>query len=151
MAVKNTFKVFLSKDLRKKYGIRSFSLAKGDIVTIEAGSKKGEGGKVLDINHVDAKVSIEGITANKADGKQKAFMIDPSNLKITRLDLSRQERLQKIKDLAARKNIIVEDEPAPAVEAPEAEIPEVPESQSEPEEETEEEKAEGENEDDQQN
>ena len=41
MTVKNTFKVYLSKDLRKKYGLRSFPLAKGDIVTIEAGSKKG--------------------------------------------------------------------------------------------------------------
>ena len=151
MTVKNTFKVYLSKDLRKKYGLRSFPLAKGDIVTIEAGSKKGEGGKVLDINHVDSKVSIEGITATKADGKQKAFMVDPSNLKITRLDLSRQERLQKIKDLAARKNIIVEEEPVPEEKAPEPEVPEIAEEQEQPEENVEEDKPEDENEDDKQN
>lgn len=121
MSIKNTFKVYLSKDLRKKYGIRSFPIAKGDIVTIEAGSRKGEGGKVIDIDHVSARVSIEGITVSKADDKQKAFPIDPSNLKITRLDLSRQERLQKIRDLAARKNIVVEEEPEPVQNEAESE------------------------------
>jgi large subunit ribosomal protein L24 len=99
---------------------------------------------------VDSKVSIEGITATKADGKQKAFMVDPSNLKITRLDLSRQERLQKIKDLAARKNIIVEEEPVPEEKAPEPEVPEIAEEQEQPEENVEEDKPEDENEDDKQ-
>ncbi|MEM0155516.1 MAG: 50S ribosomal protein L24 [Thermoplasmataceae archaeon] len=113
MSIKNTFKVFLSKDLRKRYGIRSFPIAKGDIVTIEAGSRKGEGGKVIEVDHVSERISIEGITVSKADNKQKAFFVDPSNLKITRLDLSRQERLQKIRNLAAKKNITVEEEPEP--------------------------------------
>ena len=77
-------------------------------------------------------------------------MVDPSNLKITRLDLSRQERLQKIKDLAARKNIIVEEEPIPEEKAPEPEVPEIAEEQEQPEENVEEDKPEDENEDDKQ-
>jgi large subunit ribosomal protein L24 len=127
MAIKKTFKVFLSKDLRKKYGIRSFPLAKGDIVTIEAGSRKGEGGKVIEVDHVGERISIEGITVSKADNKQKAVFVDPSNLRITRLDLSRQERLQKIRNLAARKNITVEEEPEPA-ESEAAPVEEAPET-----------------------
>ncbi|KAA8922901.1 50S ribosomal protein L24 [Thermoplasma sp.] len=106
--------VSLSKDLRKKYGIRSFPVIKGDVVKVISGSKKGEGGKVAEVDHASGLVVVEGITIAKADGKQKGFGIQPEKLQITHLDLSRGDRFDKIKTLAARKNIVVEKpEPEP--------------------------------------
>jgi len=111
--MKSKLNVSLSKDLRKKYGIRNFAVVKGDIVTVKSGGKKSEGGKVVDVDRVSGKISIEGITIAKADGKQKEYYLDPRNIRITRLDLSKPERLQRLKFLAGQKNIQVEDVPEP--------------------------------------
>ena len=111
--MKSKLNVSLSKDLRKKYGIRNFAVVKGDIVTVKSGGKKSEGGKVVDVDRVSGKISIEGITIAKADGKQKEYYLDPRNIRITRLDLSKPERLQRLRFLAGRKNIQVEDVPEP--------------------------------------
>lgn len=105
--------VALNHELRKKYGIRRFPVVKGDIVKIVAGSRKGEGGKVIAVSHKTNKISIEGITLPKADGKQVAYYIDHSNLVITKLDLSIEGRYNKIKDITARRNL-----PAPEPEQP---------------------------------
>ncbi len=111
--MKSKLNVSLSKDLRKKYGIRNFAVVKGDIVTVKSGGKKSEGGKVVDVDRVSGKISIEGITIAKADGKQKEYYLDPRNIRITRLDLSKPERLQRLRFLAGQKNIQVEDVPEP--------------------------------------
>lgn len=121
----NKISVSLSKDLRKKYGIRSFPVATGDVVTIRTGSRKGEGGKVIKVNHRTKRVSIDGITISKADDKQEEFPLPSNILRITRLELSSPGRLQKIRELAARKNIVVEEVPEPEPE------PEVAEEESE--------------------
>ena len=121
----NKISVALSKDLRKKYGIRSVPIATGDVVTIRTGSRKGEGGKVISVDHRSRRVSIDGITISKADGKQEEYLLPSNIIKITRLELSSPGRLQKIRDLAARKNIVVEEEPEPEPEPEVAE--EVPE------------------------
>ena len=133
--INNKINVSLSKDLRKKYGIRRFPIVKGDIVKIISGSRKGEGGKVIDVDHKTMKVSIEGVTIAKADGKQVSFFIDHSNLSITKLDLSRNDRYEKIKEIAARKNL-----PPPEPEVTEEEPKE--EAKEEIEEKTEEKKEE---------
>ncbi|MGC8608893.1 MAG: 50S ribosomal protein L24 [Thermoplasmata archaeon] len=112
----NKMYVSLSKELRKKYGVRSFPIMKGDTVTIIAGSNRKEGGKVADVDHKENRVIIEGITIAKTDGKQKAFGIAPSNLRITHLDLSKNERIEKIKNLASLKHIEVPDIPEPVPE-----------------------------------
>ena len=105
--------VSLNRELRKKYGIRHFPVVKGDIVKIVSGSRKGEGGKVIGVSHKTKKISIEGITIAKADGKQVEYYIDHSNLVITKLDLSIEGRYNKIKETTARRNL-----PAPEPEAP---------------------------------
>lgn len=122
--------VSLSKDLRKKYGIRSFPVIKGDVVKVISGSKKGEGGKVAEVDHVSGLVVVEGITIAKADGKQKGFGIQPEKLQITHLDLSRGDRFDKIKSLAARKNIVVE-KPEPEPEPKKEEAAEAQETKEE--------------------
>ncbi len=110
-------KVSLSSDLRKRFGLRSFAISEGDIIRVRSGSRKGEGGKVVKVDHATGKVSVEGITISKADGKQKEFFLEPNSLMITRLDLSRQERLSRIREIAALKKITI-SEPTPEELAP---------------------------------
>jgi ribosomal protein L24p/L26e, archaeal/eukaryotic len=86
---------------------------KGDVVKIVSGSRKGEGGKVIGVSHKTRKISIEGITIAKADGKQVEYYIDHSNLVVTKLDLSIEGRYNKIKETTARRNL-----PTPEPEAP---------------------------------
>ncbi|MCL4328789.1 MAG: 50S ribosomal protein L24 [Candidatus Thermoplasmatota archaeon] len=111
--------VRLNKDLRKKYGIRSFPVSTGDVVSIKKGPKKGEGGKVLDVDHTALIVLVDGITVSKADGKQKEYYVQPSMLEITRLDVSHRGRLEKLKAKAALRDIVVEEEPEPIEETKE--------------------------------
>ncbi|WP_010901667.1 50S ribosomal protein L24 [Thermoplasma acidophilum] len=122
--------VSLSKDLRKKYGIRSFPVIMGDVVKVISGSRKGEGGKVAEVDHASGLVVVEGITIARADGKQKGFGIQPEKLQITHLDLSRGDRFDKIKSLAARKNIVVE-KPEPEPEPRKEETAEAQEAKEE--------------------
>jgi large subunit ribosomal protein L24 len=105
----NKISVGLSLDLRKKYGLRSFPIVKGDVVRIMKGSRKGEGGKVMDVDHIRSRITVEGITIAKADNKQKEFTLQPNFVEITRLDLSRNERVQKIRKLAALKKIVIDE------------------------------------------
>ena len=157
-------KVTLSSDLRKRYGIRAFPIAAGDIVKVKAGKRKGEGGKVVDVNHTSGRVSVEGITIAKEDGKQTELYLRAQDLTITKLDFSRDERLQKIRQIAAIKRITIQEpEPEEAEETPaeiEAEATETKEAdtleesaeepqaetEEEPEEDVEEEKSESEEE-----
>ncbi|MEM0139344.1 MAG: 50S ribosomal protein L24 [Ferroplasma sp.] len=106
--------VTINHDLKKKYGIRRFPISRGDIVKIVSGSRKGEGGKVIAVNHKTKKISIEGITIAKSDGKQVAYFVDHSNLVITKLDLSVEGRYNKIKNITVRRNL-----PTPEPEIPE--------------------------------
>ncbi len=108
--IKNRVKVALSKDLRKKYGLRSFPVVKGDIVTVKSGALKGEGGKVVEVDHRYSLVSVEGITATKADGKAVETWLRPEKLRIQRFDLSRKDRIEQLKNLAAKKKIAIEEQ-----------------------------------------
>lgn len=123
--------VELNENLRKKYGIRSFPLVKGDVVKIVRGSRKGEGGKVNDVNHITGFVSVDGITIAKSDNKQQSFFLRPEKLVITRLDFSRQDRIERIRKIAAIKKIELSEEdlqpePEPVEETPQDELSEVP-------------------------
>lgn len=164
-------KVTLNSDLRKKYGVRSFPIAVGDIVKVMSGKRRGEGGKVIDVNHANGRISIEGVTIAKEDGKQEALFLRPEDLSITKIDFSRDERIQRLRRIAAIKRITIEEpepepEPAPEEEAApepaevepepeeveEADTPEVQEAEAEEavdSEEATEEKSESEEEDDQ--
>jgi large subunit ribosomal protein L24 len=90
----------LSKELRKEYGIRSLPVRKGDVVTVMTGDSKGTSGKVEKVSLARTKVFVEGVTVSKADGTKVMYPVHPSNLKITKLDLSdkkRQDKVNKIK------------------------------------------------------
>ncbi len=82
----------LSKELRKKYSRRSFSLRKGDTVKIMRGEFEGKTGKIAGVNLVKLKVTIEGIQNTKKDGTKVNVIFDPSNLQIQGLNLDDKER-----------------------------------------------------------
>ena len=75
------------KDL-KQYGRRSVPLHKGDTVKVLRGSHKGHSGNVTKILRKQMLIEVEGVVMTKADGKQTAKRIHPSNVMITKLDLS---------------------------------------------------------------
>jgi large subunit ribosomal protein L24 len=124
-------RVNLDSDLRKKFGVRSYPVTVGDIVRVKSGKRKGEGGKVIAVDHSSAMVSIEGISVAKEDGKQKELFLRPADLVITRLDFSRHQRYDHLRSIAGMKNIALSEEPPeqPVPETVESEEPSVVESQ----------------------
>ncbi|MBS3051981.1 MAG: 50S ribosomal protein L24 [Candidatus Aenigmarchaeota archaeon] len=97
MAVKHKLvSAHLSKELREKYKARSFPVKKGDEVLIMRGKYKNRSGKVSRISLKTSKIFIEGLTRKKVAGTEIQFSIHPSNLKITNLNLSDQERLKAL-------------------------------------------------------
>jgi len=85
----------LSKDLRKKQGIRSAVLRKGDTVKIMKGKFKNKTGKIVDVFTKKMKVTIEGIQIKKQDGSKVNVKMQPSNLMITELNLNDKKRFKK--------------------------------------------------------
>ena len=106
----NKVKVTLEKDLRKKLGIRQFPIIKGDVVKVVKGTRRGEGGKISSVDHRHSTVIIEGLNIAKADGKEKEFPINPEKIEITKLDLSMEERVERIRKMAALKHVEVNQE-----------------------------------------
>ena len=82
----------LSKELRKKYGKRSFSLRKGDEVKIMKGAFKKKTGKISMVNTKKMKVAIEEIQRKKKDGTKINILFDASNLQIQSLNLDDKKR-----------------------------------------------------------
>ena len=88
----------LSKELRKKFGKRSVSIRKGDIVKILRGKFKGKTGKIIEIKTKNSKIYIEGIQIKKRDGSKVNVKLNSSNLQIITLndeDKKRNISLQK--------------------------------------------------------
>jgi len=86
----------LSKELRKKYGKRSLSLRKDDIVKIMRGKFKGKTAKVERVDLKKLKVYLEGINVTTQAGVKRPIPIDPSNLQIIELNLSDKKRVAKL-------------------------------------------------------
>jgi len=82
----------LSKDLRKKYNIRSLFLRKGDSIKVMRGEFKDKKGKIGDVDTRNLRVYIEGIQKNKKDGTKVSIPFQPSNLQITDLNLEDKKR-----------------------------------------------------------
>ena len=92
----------LDAALIKEYNVRSLTVRKGDTVKVIRGAKDFKTGeaKVASVDLKNMKIIIENITVAKADGTQKQKPIDPSDVVITKLDLSdpwRKEKLDKLK------------------------------------------------------
>ena len=86
----------LDEPLLLKYNTRSTTLRKGDTVRIMRGEFAGTTGKVLEIDTSKGKVTVDGVTVSKAKATQVARPLDPSNLVITKLDLTDKLRREKL-------------------------------------------------------
>jgi large subunit ribosomal protein L24 len=92
----------LDSTLMREYNVRSLTVRKGDTVKVLRG---GEGvkdleSKVAKVDLKGCKIIIENITVAKADGTEKQRAVDPSDVVITKLDLSdpwRKEKLDALK------------------------------------------------------
>ncbi len=132
-------KAHLSDDLFGRYGVRSFSIRKGDVVRVMRGKFKGHEGKVVKVNLKKMRVAVEGVTVRKVDNKAVQYWIHPSNLMLIKLDLSDPKRKEKIFKLAEEKRGVKPEELEAMVEEEKEEEMEVEEEESEEEEENEEE------------
>jgi large subunit ribosomal protein L24 len=88
-----------NKDNKYWYLPRSIQVRKGDTVKIMRGSSRGLVGKVAKISLKSGKITVEGATVSKADGKQKPKLIDASNVCIIKLDKTDKRRNDKLKQL----------------------------------------------------
>lgn len=89
-------------DSKKTYP-RAVPVRKGDTVKVMRGKDTGFEGKVSSTDTKSMTIMIEGLTRNKADGTQIGKKIHPSNVLITKLDLSDPIRREKIEALRDRK------------------------------------------------
>lgn len=86
----------LDGPLLEKYKKRSTTVRKGDTVRIMRGEFSGQSGKILEINTRTGKVTVDGVTVSKAKATQVARPLDPSNLVITKLDLTDPKRREAL-------------------------------------------------------
>ncbi|MEM4311436.1 MAG: 50S ribosomal protein L24 [Nitrososphaerales archaeon] len=91
-----TLHATLSKDLREKYGRRSFSVRKGDIVKIMRGEFKGIEGKVVRVFRSKGRLAVEGVTKEKVRGGTIPIKIHASKVMITALNLDDKWRRSKL-------------------------------------------------------
>ena len=91
----------LDSTLMREYNVRSLPVRKGDTVKVIRGAKglKGSENKVASVDLKSYKIVIENITAPKADGTETQRPVDPSDVIITKLDLSDAWRKRKLDDL----------------------------------------------------
>lgn len=83
----------LDKDLRKKYGIRSIEVKKGDEVYIMRGKFKKKAGKIVDVDVKNSRIAVENIQNTKRDGNKVHVWIHASKVKIKKLDENDKMRL----------------------------------------------------------
>lgn len=92
----------LAENLILKYNRRALPVVKGDIVKVMRGAFRGHEDRIASVDLKLRKVTVEGVTITKADGKKKAKPVDPSNLLITKLNLTdklRRDRLARTSKL----------------------------------------------------
>ncbi|HID25407.1 MAG TPA: 50S ribosomal protein L24, partial [Thermoplasmata archaeon] len=78
----------LAEDLLIKYNRRSIPVVKGDTVRIMRGEFKDHTDKIAFVDLKKGFVEVEGVILTKADGKKVAKPIHPSNVLITKLNLT---------------------------------------------------------------
>ena len=103
----------LEENLLLKYDKRAVPVIKGDTVIVMRGSFKGHEDKIAHVNVKKRHIEIEGLTTTKADGKKIAKFINPSNVMITKLNLTdkwRRKKLERELSEEAKKEIEKEAE-----------------------------------------
>jgi large subunit ribosomal protein L24 len=92
---RHLMKCRLDEFLQEEYGLRSLVVKTGDLVKIMRGQFRDTEGKVTAVNYKKIRVFTDSATLTKADGKEAAVPIHPSNLLLVKLELD-DERKQLI-------------------------------------------------------
>ena len=87
----------LSKELRKKYGVRAVKLRKGDKVKIMRGDHKGKLGTIEEVSIKKRLIYVTGIELVRKDGTKSKVPLQPSKLQVTELELSDKYRAERFK------------------------------------------------------
>ncbi|AFZ71562.1 50S ribosomal protein L24 [Natronobacterium gregoryi] len=82
----------LSDELREEYDTRRTRVNAGDTVEVMRGDHAGEEGEVVRAILEDGVVHVEDVTVETADGEEVPRPLDPSNVRITDLDLEDERR-----------------------------------------------------------
>jgi large subunit ribosomal protein L24 len=91
----------LSKALRERFGKRNMPLRKGDEVEVMRGSFKGQRGSIDRVDLSKTKIYVDEIKVKKSDGSEVMRALQPSNLRIVKLNLDDKKR-QAILDRASK-------------------------------------------------
>lgn len=86
----------LSKELRKKYSKRSFSVRKGDEVLVMRGSFKKKKAKIVSVNAKRLRIALENIQRSKKDGTKVSVFFHPSAVQIQTLNLEDKARIKSL-------------------------------------------------------
>jgi large subunit ribosomal protein L24 len=86
----------LSADLREEYGQRNVRVNQGDTVEVLRGDHAGEEQEVTAVDLRETVVHVEDVTVETADGEEVPRPLDASNLRVTDLDLSDDERRARL-------------------------------------------------------
>jgi len=98
----------LSLELRVKYGRRSFPVREGDVVRVLRGDYAGMEGKVRKVDLKNYRITVEGITREKADGTTVFIPIHPSKVEIKKLNLDDKWRAERLKQKAVEEVAVEE-------------------------------------------
>ncbi|KAG4305228.1 hypothetical protein PORY_001398 [Pneumocystis oryctolagi] len=79
----------LSKELRKKHGVKSLPVRINDEVYVVRGSYKGREGKVTQVYRKKYVIYIERVTRDKANGATVPIGINASKVVITKLKMDK--------------------------------------------------------------
>ncbi|MEM7819838.1 MAG: 50S ribosomal protein L24 [Candidatus Aenigmatarchaeota archaeon] len=93
----------LDKELRKEYKKRSIPIRKGDEILIMRGEFKGRKGIVTKVDLNKMKIYVDNVKRKKVSGQETEIPLDPSNVKIIKLNLDDKKRLKFLK----RKNKVI--------------------------------------------
>ena len=86
----------LAESLIKEYKSRSIAARKGDEVVIMRGEFRGKTGKITDVNLKKLKLFVDVAKRKKVSGQEVQIPIDPSNIKITKLNLEDKRRKEML-------------------------------------------------------
>ncbi|MGY5855265.1 MAG: 50S ribosomal protein L24 [Candidatus Thorarchaeota archaeon] len=89
---KKLLKARLDEFLQEEYGLRSLVVKKGDLVRIMRGQFRDTESKVTMVSYKKGVVYLDNTTITKADGKEAAVPIHPSNIMLVKLELDDERK-----------------------------------------------------------
>jgi large subunit ribosomal protein L24 len=89
---KSLLKVRLDEFLTEEYGLRSLVIKKGDLVRIMRGQFRDTESKVTLVSYKKGVVYLDNTTITKADGKEAAVPVHPSNLMLVKLEMNDERK-----------------------------------------------------------